>query len=160
MELDLVKLNELTDAIIAGAIKVHRALGPGLLESAYTACPSHELRRSGLGVTEQQPIPLQYGDVRLDCGYRLDVVVNDRVILEIKSVKQLAPIHEAQMQTYLKLTGYPAGLLINFNVALVTQGIKRRLNPRPARRFLLPEGETPEQTADNELPPRQTATEF
>lgn len=125
MQQDLLKLNELTDAIIAGAIKVHRALGPGLLESAYIACLAYELTRSGLGVSQQQPVPLRYEDVRLDCGYRLDIVVNDYVILEVKSVKHLAPIHEAQLLTYLKLTGYPAGLLMNFNVELVTRGIKR-----------------------------------
>lgn len=139
MKQDLAKLNELTDTIIGCAVKVHRALGPGLLESAYICCLAHELRHSGLRITEQQPVPLQYEEVTLDCGYRLDIVVNDHVILEIKSVKHLAPIHEAQVQTYLKLTGYPAGLLMNFNVELVTTGIKRRLNPNPASRFLIAE---------------------
>lgn len=137
MTQDLASLNVLTETIIACAVRVHRALGPGLLESAYTACLSYELDTSGLSVAQAQPVPLEYGNVRLDCGYRLDIVVNDHVILEIKSVKRLAPIHEAQLQTYLKLTGYPAGLLMNFNVELVTRGIKRRLNPRPASRFVL-----------------------
>ena len=129
-------LNEGTGSIIAGAIRVHKALGPGLLESVYTVCLIYDLRRSGFHVESQRAVPIIYGEVALDCGYRLDMVVNDLVVVELKAIDRFAPIHTAQMLTYLKLTGYPIGLLINFNVPLLKQGIKRVLNPRPASRFL------------------------
>jgi GxxExxY protein len=125
------RVNELTGRIIEGAIKVHKALGPGLLESAYLACLLFELRRSGLEVQHQRKVPVNYDDVQIDCGYKLDLVVQDLVVVELKSVEQLAPIHTAQILTYLKLTGYPVGLLINFNVPLLKYGIKRLLNPDP-----------------------------
>ena len=128
--MDLRKVNELTDVILGAAIKVHRALGPGLLESAYIACLVYELHRLGLPIKTQRKLPLEYGDIRLDCGYRLDIVVDGLVILEIKSTRRLAPIHTAQVLTYLRLTGCPVGLLINFNVILLKHGIRRLLNPR------------------------------
>jgi GxxExxY protein len=131
----LASINPVTEPIIAAAIKVHRALGPGLLESAYIACMAYELKHAGLQLASEVMVPIVYQGVRLDCGYRLDFVVNDLVIVEVKSVTLLASIHQAQVLTYLKLTGYPAALLINFNVDLVVNGVKRLLNPRPAARF-------------------------
>ena len=136
MPLDLDRVNPLTEAAIGAAIKVHRALGPGLLESVYLECLVYELQRSGLSVRSNISLPVHYDDVRINLGFRLDVVVNDFVVLELKSVKKLAPIHTAQVLTYLKLSGYPVGLLINFNVALLTSGVKRLINPWPAERFL------------------------
>jgi GxxExxY protein len=130
------RINDATSVVIAAAIKVHKALGPGLLESTYTVCLLYELRRSGCDVESQKAVPILYEDVSLDCGYRLDMVVNDLVVVELKAIDRFAPIHTAQMLTYLKLTGYPVGLLINFNVPLLKQGIKRLLNPRPATKFL------------------------
>ena len=117
--------NRLSHLIIGAAIEVHRALGPGLLESAYEACVAHELRSSGLPVDCQRPLPVLYKGVHLDCGYRLDLVVGDLVIVELKTVDAFAPIHDAQLLTYLKLTGLPLGLLINFNVPVLRSGIKR-----------------------------------
>jgi GxxExxY protein len=115
----------LTGKIIGAAIDVHRALGPGLLESAYEACLVYELRLRELKVEQQKPLPIFYKDVMLDCGYRLDLVVEDQVIVEIKSVGELAPIHEAQLLSYLKLSDYKIGLLINFNVKILKEGIRR-----------------------------------
>jgi len=104
---------------------VHRRLGPGLLESAYEACLLYELRLQGISVKAQQPLPVFYKDVMLDCGYRLDLLVEDEVIIEIKSVKELVAIHEAQLLSYLKLSNCRRGLLINFNVKALKKGIKR-----------------------------------
>ena len=116
----------LTTNIIGAAIDVHRALGPGLLESAYEACLVYELRLRRLKVEAQKPLPIYYKDVMLDCGYRLDLVVEDQVIIEIKSVNELAPIHEAQLLSYLRLYGAcDRGLLINFNVKRLVEGIRR-----------------------------------
>ncbi len=116
----------LTGAIIGAAVDVHRALGPGLLESAYEACLIYELRLRKLKVEAQQPLPIFYKDVMLDCGYRLDMVVEDQVIIEIKSVNGIAPIHEAQLLSYLRLYGAcTRGLLINFNVKRLVEGIRR-----------------------------------
>jgi GxxExxY protein len=115
----------LTGKIIGAAIDVHRALGPGLLESAYEACLIYELRLRKLKVESQKAIPVYYKDVILDCGYRADLIVNDQVIVEIKSVASLVPIHEAQVLSYLKLSGCKFGLLINFNVKLLKEGIRR-----------------------------------
>ena len=115
----------LTGQIIGAAIEVHRALGPGLLESAYEACLSYELRLQGLKVEAQHPLPVFYKDVMLDCGYRLDLLVEGQVIVEIKSVRELAPIHDAQLLSYLKLSDCKRGLLINFNVSLLKEGIRR-----------------------------------
>jgi GxxExxY protein len=116
----------LTGAIIGAAVEVHRALGPGLLESAYEACLIYELRLRRLKVEAQKPLPIFYKDVMLDCGYRLDMVVEDQVIIEIKSVNGIAPIHEAQLLSYLRLYGAcTRGLLINFNVKRLVEGIRR-----------------------------------
>lgn len=121
-------VNALTEAVIGGAIAVHRALGPGLLESAYEACLVWELRQRRLPVTSQVPLPIVYGDVRLALGYRLDLVVADTVIVEIKAVDTIHPIHKAQLISYLRLSGKPVGLLINFNVRLLRDGLTRVVN--------------------------------
>ena len=115
----------LTGKIIGAAIEVHRALGPGLLESAYEACLIYELRLRRLKVESQKPLPVFYKDVMLDCGYRLDLVVYDQVIVEIKSVVGFAAIHEAQLLSYLKLSDCKIGLLINFNMKILKDGIRR-----------------------------------
>jgi GxxExxY protein len=117
--------NSLTGKIIGAAIEVHRALGPGLLESAYENCLIYELRLRRLKVDPQKSMPVFYKDVYLDCGYRVDVVVEDQVIVEIKSVAGLAPIHEAQLLSYLRLSDCKIGLLINFNVRTLREGIRR-----------------------------------
>ncbi len=115
----------LTGEIIGAAIEVHRQLGPGLLETTYQACSSRELELRGISFEYEKPLPLEYKGVRLDCGYRIDLLVAGLVIVEIKSVEALAPIHEAQLLTYLKLTGVKVGLLINFNVVVLKSGIRR-----------------------------------
>ena len=114
-----------TGEIIGAAIEVHRELGPGLLESSYEICLARELELRGISFEFQKGLPLEYKGVRLDCGYRLDLLVSDAVIVEVKSVATLAPIHEAQLLTYLKLTGVKVGLLINFNVVVLKSGLKR-----------------------------------
>ena len=116
---------ELTGQIIGAAIEVHKQLGPGLLESTYQACLCHELELRGISFECQKPLPLEYKGIRLECGYRIDLLVAGLVIVEIKSVEALAPIHEAQLLTYLKLTGIKVGFLINFNVVVLKQGIRR-----------------------------------
>jgi len=118
-------VNEITEKIIGAAIAVHKELGPGLLESAYEACLVYELVQSGLKVESQKPLPVSYRSVHIDCGYRIDLLVEDEVILELKSIEKLEPIHEAQILSYLKLSGYKIGLLINFNVSLLKNGIRR-----------------------------------
>ena len=118
-------VNELTEKIIGAAIAVHKELGPGLLESAYEACLVYELAQSGLKVESQKPLPVSYRGVQVDCGYRIDLLVEDQIILELKSVEKIEPIHEAQLLSYLKLSGYKIGLLINFNVRLLRTGIRR-----------------------------------
>ena len=118
---------EVTGQIIAGAIEVHKKFGPGLLESAYEACLCHELMLRGLSVARQVPLPIEYKGVHLVCGYRIDLVVADSVIVELKSIEKLLPIHEAQLLTYLRLSGKRVGLLINFKVKLLTDGIVRRV---------------------------------
>ena len=125
------RLNAITGKIIAAAIRVHRALGPGLLESAYEACTAFELVQDGLRVEQQKPLPLLYREVRLDCGYRLDLLVEGEVIVEIKATDGLAPIHEAQLLSYLKLSGCRVGLLINFNVTVLKEGLRRIVNEFP-----------------------------
>lgn len=117
--------DSLTSAIISGAIEVHRKLGPGLLETAYEVCLMYELHHRKLKVEQQKALPVCYKDVKLDCGYRLDLVVEEQVIIEIKSVNAIAAIHEAQLLSYLKLSDYKRGLLINFNVKLLKDGIRR-----------------------------------
>jgi GxxExxY protein len=121
-------LNQVTGSIIGAAIDVHRALGPGLLESAYEACLAFELAQRGLKIEQQKPLPLVYKEVKLDCGYRVDLLVDQMVIVEVKAVDHLAPIHQAQLLSYLKLSGCEVGLLINFNVKVLKQGICRLIN--------------------------------
>ncbi len=118
-------INGLTEEIIGAAIEVHKVLGPGLLESAYEECLAHELKLRGIAFERQRPLPVAYKDVQLDCGYRLDFLVEQVVVVELKAVEILLPIHEAQMLTYLKLGGWSVGLLINFNVPALRRGIKR-----------------------------------
>jgi GxxExxY protein len=125
------ELNRITQSIIGAAIDVHKHLGPGLLESAYEACTTFELVERGLQVEQQKPLPLLYKKVRLDCGYRLDMMVDGKVIVEIKAVDTLLPIHEAQLLSYLKLTQCKAGLLINFIVQKLVNGIIRVVNNFP-----------------------------
>jgi GxxExxY protein len=115
----------LTGEIIGAAIEVHRQLGPGLLESSSQACLARELELRGIQFEYEKPLPLEYKGVRLECGYRIDLLVAGLVIVEVKSVEALAPIHEAQLLTYLKLTGVKIGLLINFNVVVLKNGIRR-----------------------------------
>jgi GxxExxY protein len=121
------RLDKLTDTIIGAAIAVHEALGPGLLESAYEACLAYELGTRGLSVERQKELPVVYQNVRLDCGYRLDMLVNGEVVLELKSVDHLEPVHEAQLLSYLKLSGCKVGLLMNFNVFRLVEGVRRRV---------------------------------
>ena len=117
--------NGLTEKIIGAAIEVHKVLGPGLLESAYEECLAHELSFSNISFERQVELPVTYKSLQLDCGYRLDFLVEKAVVLELKVVQSLQPIHEAQVLTYLKLGGWPIGLLINFNVPVLKKGIKR-----------------------------------
>ena len=119
----------LTERILACAIAVHRALGPGLLESTYEACMAYELVDRGLAIERQLPLPVVYRGVHLECGYRLDLVVEGAVLVEFKSVECVLPIHVAQVLTYLKLSGLPVGLLLNFNVPFLREGITRLLRP-------------------------------
>jgi GxxExxY protein len=119
---------ELTEQVIGAAIEVHRALGPGLLESAYEECLCREFNLRRLAFQRQVPLPVEYKGVKLDCGYRLDLIVQDAVVLELKCADHILPVHEAQLLTYLKLTGKHVGLIINFNVAtLVRGGIVRKV---------------------------------
>ncbi len=124
-------LNRITERVIGAAIEVHRALGPGLLESAYEACLAFELREKGLKVEQQKPLPVIYKGVRLDCGYWLDLVVDDRVIIEVKAVEKLTSVHDAQLLSYLRLYGCRVGLVINFHVSILKNGIRRIVNEFP-----------------------------
>ena len=126
------RLDNITERIIGAAIKVHRALGPGLLESAYEACLVFELAELSLKVEQQKPLSIIYRGIKLDCGYRLDILVEEAVIIEVKVVDCLAPIHNAQMLSYLKLSGCKVGLLINFNVKVLKDGIIRMVNNYPS----------------------------
>jgi len=119
------KLNQITYEIIGAAYKVHSTLGPGLLESAYEVCLEYELLKKGFKVERQKPLPVIYEDVKLDAGYRIDLLIEDVVIVELKAVEEIAPIHQAQIMTYLKLSGRKLGLLMNFNVTDMKKGIKR-----------------------------------
>lgn len=121
-------MNDLTGQIIGAAMRVHSALGPGLMESAYQACLVHELKKEGLKVKSEVILPVIYDDVKMDLGYRLDLLVEDQVIVELKAVDKTLPIHEAQLITYLKLSKKKIGLLINFNVLHLRDGIIRRMN--------------------------------
>jgi len=120
--------NQITETVIGCAIAIHRALGPGLLESAYEKCLCYELSQSGLPFRRQVPLPLTYKRVTLDCGYVMDIVAGDLVVVELKTVERLLPIHDAQLITYLRLSGCPVGLLLNFNVPVMKSGIKRLVN--------------------------------
>jgi len=119
--------NELTEAIIGAAMEVHRALGPGLLESTYEMCVCRELAIRGIPFERQVPIPVEYKGVKLGCGYRADLVVDRLILVEIKAIDSLLPIHDAQLLSYLKLGGWKIGLLINFNVELLKNGLRRRV---------------------------------
>lgn len=128
-QMSMEELNKITEAIIGAAIEVHRNLGSGLLESAYRECLRFELLQRGYEAFQEVTLPLTYKGMELDCGYRLDLLVNDAVIVEIKSVDSLAPIHEAQLLSYLKISGGKVGLLLNFNVKMLKHGgIKRLAN--------------------------------
>ena len=120
--------NEISNIIIGNAIEVHKALGPGLLESAYKECLFYKISKSGLWVEKEKAMPLIFEEVKLDCGYRIDLLVENKLVIEIKSVEALHDIHLAQTLTYLKLGNYKLGLLINFNVVLLKNGIKRVVN--------------------------------
>ena len=123
-----MQINELTECVIGACIEIHKAIGPGLLESAYEECLCHELRLANLAFERQRPLPVAYKGVKLDCGYRIDLVVEGTLIVELKTEQELQPIHEAQLLTYLKLSGLAVGLLINFNVPVLRRGIKRIVN--------------------------------
>ena len=122
------RLNIITEQIIGSCIEIHRALGPGLLESAYEECLCHELALADLSFERQKALPVVYKDIKLACGYRIDLVVEGAVIVEVKSVERLLPVHEAQLLTYLKLTGVTVGLLVNFHVPALRDGLKRMVN--------------------------------
>jgi GxxExxY protein len=121
-------INELSSKIIGAAIEVHKALGPGLLESVYEECLGHELRLRGFSFERQKPLPVTYKGKQLDCGYRLDLVVEKAIIVELKSCERIEPIHRAQLLTYLKLSGLQLGLLLNFNTLVMRDGIVRVVN--------------------------------
>jgi GxxExxY protein len=132
MHADAKRLNDLSERIIGAAIDVHRALGPGLLESPYEECLCHELEKRGIKFERQKPLPLVYGTVRLSCAFRMDLVVEGAIVVEIKSVAHLEPVHAAQLISYLKLSGLHLGLLFNFNVRnLSREGIVRKVNDFP-----------------------------
>lgn len=122
------KTDKIASEIVDAAFKIHSKLGPGLLESAYEACMAHELTKRGFLVERQKPQPVLYDGLEIEVGYRLDILVEDTIIIELKAVEQLAPIHQAQLMTYLKLSGKTLGFLINFNVPLIKQGIRRIAN--------------------------------
>ena len=120
-----MKFDDLSNQIIGCAIEVHRATGPGLLESAYQRCLAHEFQMNGIPFSIEHPLPMEYKGVKLDCGYRADFIIDDKLIIELKSVDSLIPIHQAQLLTYMKLANVSVGLLMNFNVPCLRHGIKR-----------------------------------
>jgi len=120
-------LEDLTEQIIGAAIEVHKQLGPGLLESAYEECLCHELHLREISFKRQVPVPVEYKGFKLDCGYKLDIIAEDAVILELKCVEKILPIHEAQLLTYLKITGKKVGFIFNFNVAVLSRGLVRKV---------------------------------
>jgi GxxExxY protein len=124
-------INDVTGAVVDAALKVHSVLGPGLLESAYEACLAYELRKRGLEVTTQFELPVVYDDIRIDLGYRVDLLVEGSVVVELKTVSKLLPVHEAHLLSYLKLGDFRAGLLINFHAGRLKDGIKRMVNLLP-----------------------------
>lgn len=125
---EAARVNALTEQVIGAAIEVHRVLGPGLLESAYEACLCHELHLRGLPFKRQEPVPVSYKGVRLDCGYVIDLLVDDALVVELKTVEVLQPVHSSQLLTYLRLLDKRLGLLINFREAMLVRGIKRVAN--------------------------------
>lgn len=125
---DKDRLDQITRRIIGAAIEVHKNLGPGLLESAYQACLAFELRERGFNVEEQKPLPVVYKQVKLDCGYRMDLLVENAIVVEVKAIEQITPIHEAQLLSYLRLSGRTVGLLVNFHVRVLKNGLKRIVN--------------------------------
>lgn len=134
VRVDPSEFSDITRQILAGAIEVHRALGPGLLESIYTPCLHYELTVRKLRFVAQRPIPIVYKGMSLEACYRIDLIVEDTVVVEVKSVATLLPVHQAQLLTYMQLTECPVGLLINFNVARLMDGVKRLINPRATGR--------------------------
>ena len=126
-----MELEQIAKQIVHCAIKVHKALGPGLLESVYQKCLAYELQRAGLVVQCEVPVPVQYGDAKIDAGFRADMIVEDSIIIENKIVEQIAPIHEAQLLTYLKLTNFDIGFILNWNVTLMKNGIRRMVHNYP-----------------------------
>ena len=122
---DALGANEVTGEVIGASMEVHRAVGPGLLESAYLACLCHELELRGIPYQREVPLPVEYKGVRLECGYRIDLLVSELVVVELKAVEQLDPIHEAQLLSYLKLGGWKVGLLLNFHAPVLKDGIRR-----------------------------------
>jgi GxxExxY protein len=128
----MIEENKIATEIIACAIRVHRALGPGLLEKAYQECLLHELTKSGLKVEKEKLVTFIYDEVKIDCGYRIDLLVEDKVIIELKAVEDISDVHLAQTLTYVKLSNCKLGLIINFNVSLLKQGIKRIINTHSA----------------------------
>ena len=125
---ETLSFNELTERVIGACIEIHRSLGPGLLESAYEECLCYDLSQAGIKFERQKPLPVRYKEVHLNCGYHLDLVIEQKLIVELKAVETLLPIHEAQLLTYLKLSGLTLGLLVNFNVPVLKSGIKRIAN--------------------------------
>ena len=123
-----MEVNKITEAIIGAAMAVHHELGPGLLESTYEVCLAFELGERGLSIERQKALPVTYRGVQLDCGYRIDLLVEKLVIVELKTVEKLEPIHDAQLLSYLKLSGVTVGLLLNFNVKILRDGIRRLVN--------------------------------
>jgi GxxExxY protein len=125
------RLDTISRRIIGAAIEVHKHLGPGLLESAYESCLAFELNERGLAIERQKPLPVKYKNVQLDCGYKLDLVVEDAIIVELKAIDQLLPIHDAQLLSYLRIAGKSVGLLMNFHVRVLKNGLKRIVNEFP-----------------------------
>jgi GxxExxY protein len=120
-----MEINNLTEKIIGCCIEVHKTLGPGLLESAYEECLSFELRKNGLRIERQKAVPVVYKEIKLDCGYRIDILVEDLIVIELKTVDEFNPVHEAQILTYLKFSKKKLGLLVNFNVLRLKNGLRR-----------------------------------
>lgn len=119
--------NQTSEAVIEAAIEVHRTLGPGLLESAYRDCLCRELALRGIAFEKERPLPVEYKGAQLECGYRLDLLIANLIVVEVKAVEAVAPVHEAQLLTYLRLGGWRVGLLINFNVVMLKDGIRRKI---------------------------------
>jgi GxxExxY protein len=138
------RLDQISRRIIGAAIEVHRHLGPGLLESAYQTCLAFELSQRGLRFEQQKSLPIQYKEVKLDCGYRMDFVVEDEIVVEIKAIETLLPIHEAQLLSYLRIAQKKVGLLINFHVPVLKSGLKRIVNEFPDPRPKDAASDTPE----------------